>query len=277
MDERKVIVVPRAQSGRVLRELRLPHPRSGVPASYYADTENEVLLEVATIDMNGRRSWLGDGWVSSDGSLSVMTPTDPLFIYLGLFTTISQGGDEWKYVDVDSLRLETNDTMDALSIGALLDMSGVRRRALHALCDVRDISGDTVARIEPAKVVAWLRRKCDPGRLPTVLGSVGGGLAAQREMAVLVSEYLSGFWVARLFDEFGGFAGLLENDVLVRRVQAVVFDAPESYALGVATPGSGSKMPMKEKPKTAKEKQLEKAALKAKSITSFFKKKDPSS
>ncbi|KAJ2354815.1 hypothetical protein H4S02_013071, partial [Coemansia sp. RSA 2611] len=124
MDERKVIVVPRAQSGRVLRELRLPHPRSGVLASYYADTENEVLLEVATIDMNGRRSWLGDGWVSSDGSLSVMTPTDPLFIYLGLLTTISQGGDEWRYVDVDSLRLETNDTMDALSIGALLDMSG---------------------------------------------------------------------------------------------------------------------------------------------------------
>ncbi|KAJ2488401.1 hypothetical protein IWW37_004835 [Coemansia sp. RSA 2050] len=285
--ERKIVVVPKQQSGRVLQELRLPHPRSGMPASYYADIENEVLLEAATVDMNGRRSWLGDGWVSGDGSASLMTPTDPLFIYLGLLTTMCMGGgDEWKYVDVDSLRLETNNVMDAVSIGVLLDMARVKRRALSALCDVREVGGDTVARIEPTKVLAWLRRKCDPGRLPSVLGSIVDAgvdgelarLAGQREMALLVSEYLPGYWTTRLFEEFGGFARVSENEqMLVKRVQAVVFDAPESYALGVATPGSGSKLSTKqEKPKTAKEKQLEKAALKAKSITSFFKKKESS-
>ncbi|KAJ2076395.1 hypothetical protein GGI16_008384, partial [Coemansia sp. S142-1] len=151
--ERKIVVVPTQQSGRVLQQLRLPHPHSGVPTSYYADVENEVLLEAATVDMDGRRSWLGDGWVSADGSASLMTPIDPLFVYLGLFTTMSMdGGDEWKYVDVDSLRLETNDTMDAVSVGVLLDMSRVRSRALKALCDVRDISSDMqVAKINPAK------------------------------------------------------------------------------------------------------------------------------
>ncbi|KAJ2644536.1 hypothetical protein GGF44_000569 [Coemansia sp. RSA 1694] len=290
--ERKILVVPAQQSGRVLQQLRLPHPRTGAPASYYADVEGEVLLEAATVDMSGRRSWLGDGWVSADGSASLLTPIDPLFVYLALITTMSMdsGDDEWKYVDVDSLRLETNDTMDAVSVTVLLSMSTVRTRALNALCDIRDVSSDMqVAKIDSAKVLAWLKRKCDPSRFPKALESsvvdaavaVSAELAAQarqREMALLVSEYLSQHWTTRLFAEFGGFAQVSESEqLLVKRVQAVAFDSPDSYVQGVASPNAGSKLAVKqEKPKTAKEKQLEKAAQKAKSITSFFKKKEPS-
>ncbi|KAJ2819329.1 hypothetical protein FBU31_005572 [Coemansia sp. 'formosensis'] len=256
--ERKIIVVPKQQSGRVLQQLRLPHPRSGTPASYYADVENEVLLEAATVDMDGRRSWLGDSWVSGDGSASLMTPIDPLFIYLGLLTTMSMdSGDEWKYVDVDSLRLETNDTMDAVSVGVLLDMSRARARALTALCDVRDIPSDMqVAKIDPAKVLSWLRRKCNPDRLPKLLESSVADVsvdaelarqAKQREMCLLVSEYLSLHWTTKLFAEFGGFAQVSESEqLLVKRVQAVVFDAPESYVQGVATPNAGSKLAAKQ-------------------------------
>ncbi|KAJ2885244.1 hypothetical protein IWW38_005341 [Coemansia aciculifera] len=292
MAERKVLVVPAQQSSRVLQQLRLPHPRTGAPASYYADIKGEVLLEAATIDMDGRRSWLGNGWVSSDGSASLLTPIDPLFIYLAFITTMSivnSDNDEWKYVDVDSLRLETNEIMDAVSINVLLDMRSVRTRALGALCDVWDVASDTqVVRIDPAKVMGWLKRKCDPQRFPKSLESsvVDAAMedseladqARQREMALLVSEYLPQLWTSRLFSEFGGFAQVSENELLlVKRVQAVAFDAPESYVQGVANP-SGSKLVAKqEKPKTAKEKQLEKAAQKAKSITSFFKKKEPAS
>ncbi|KAJ2743966.1 hypothetical protein GGI20_003347 [Coemansia sp. BCRC 34301] len=286
--ERKILVVPAQQSGRVLQQLRLPHPRTGAPTSYYADIEGEVLLEASTVDMNGRRSWLGDGWVSADGSASLLTPVDPLFIYLALITTMSMGGgddSEWKYVDVDSLRLETNDTMDAVSVGVLLDMNRAKMRALNALCDVRDVSSDMqVAKIDSAKVLAWLKRKCDPGRLPKALkpsvvdtgvSAELAGQARQREMALLVSEYLPQYWTTRLFAEFGGFAQVSESEqLLVKRVQAVAFDAPESYVQGVASPNAGSKLAAKqEKPKSVKEKQLEKAAQKAKSITSFFKKK----
>ncbi|KAJ2866117.1 hypothetical protein GGH94_001736 [Coemansia aciculifera] len=257
-DERKIVVVPIQQSGCVLQQLRLPHPHSGKPTSYYADAENEVLLEAATVDMDGRRSWLGDGWVSANGSASLMTPIDPLFIYLGLLTTMSMSsGDEWKYVDVDSLRLETNDTMDAMSVGVLLDMSRVRSRALNALCDVRDISSDMqVAKIDPTKVLSWLRRKCDPSRLPKVLESSAADMtvdaelarqARQREMALLVSEYLSLYWTTKLFAEFGGFTQVSESEqLLVKRVQAVAFDAPESYVQGVASPNGGSKLAAKQ-------------------------------
>ncbi|KAJ2085457.1 hypothetical protein GGI16_006788 [Coemansia sp. S142-1] len=113
-----------------------------------------------------------------------------------------------------------------------------------------------VAKINPAKVLSWLRRKCDPSRLPKVLESSVADttvdselacLAKQREMALLVSEYLSLYWTTKLFAEFGGFAQVSESEqILVKRVQAVVFDAPESYVQGVASPGSGSKLAAKQ-------------------------------
>ncbi|KAJ2005446.1 hypothetical protein GGI04_002239 [Coemansia thaxteri] len=293
--DRKVVVVPREQSGKALQHLRLPHPRTGALCSYYADAQSEAILEVAMVDMSGRRSWLGDDWVLGDGSASLLTPIDPLFLYLALVTNMSMAGSEgdWKFVDVDSLRLESHETMDAVSVGVLLDMATIKTRALAALCEVREITSDMqVAKIDTAKVIGWLKRKCDVSRFPkalesSVLNVSATGVAAagvdselvrqakQREMALLVSEYLPQYWTARLFAEFGGFANASESEqTLVKRVQAVAFDAPESYMQGVANPSSGAKLPAKqEKPKTAKEKQLEKAAKKAKPITSFFQKK----
>ncbi|KAJ2508587.1 hypothetical protein GGI11_006047, partial [Coemansia sp. RSA 2049] len=136
--------------------------------------------------------------------------------------------------------------------------------------------------IDADKVVAWLRRKCErsgdllPPAVASLLagGAVGGQAAGTgaREMALLVSEYLSEYWATRLLAEYGGSV-----DNGGGGEKTVVFDAPESYVQGVAS----TKTPVKqqqqqqqqEKPKTAKEKQLEKAAKKSKSITSFFQKK----
>ncbi|KAJ2787944.1 hypothetical protein GGI15_000283 [Coemansia interrupta] len=275
---RKVLVVPKQQSGTKLQHLRLPHSSTGMLASFYADIQTETILEAATVDMKGKRSWLGDGWVIGDGSASLLTPIDPLFIHLGLLTKFTSAGeDKWKFVDISALALETHEQMDAASLGMFLAMKGALSLALETLCEVKEISADTqMVRIDSEKVLGWLRRKCDPARFPESLKPMipkdmadeAAQRAKSREMALLVAEYLPEYWTKKVFDEFS----VHDRECgLEQRVKAVAFDSPDSYALGVATP---SMVALKvEKPKTAKEKQLEKAAKKSKPITSFFQKK----
>ncbi|KAJ1788809.1 hypothetical protein LPJ59_005469 [Coemansia sp. RSA 2399] len=243
--------------------------------------------------MKNKRSWLVGNWTISDGSAAVLTPVDPLFIYLSLLTSASVSGDnEWKFVDIDNMLLESHGSMDAESIRLFFSMQDVRARALEALCAVRHISSDTVvAKIDTAKVVAWLKRKCDPCKLPPALAeatvaslgaSAADGLAERaktREMALLVSEYLPEYWTAQLFAEYNGFDGVCSSEkVETKRVQAMVFDSPDSYAQGIASPSDAARQAkQQEKPKPAKEKQLEKAAKMSKSITSFFQKKKTAS
>ncbi|KAJ1668641.1 hypothetical protein IW140_002071 [Coemansia sp. RSA 1813] len=287
---RKVLLVPKQQSGAVLQQLRLPNPRTGELSSYYADAQTETILEAANIDMKNKRSWLAGDWTISDGSAAVLTHVDPLFIYLALLTKASMSGDnEWRFVDIDNMLLESHGSTDAESIQLFFCMREARARALEALCTVRQISSDTVVvKIDAAKVMAWLKRKCDPNKLPHTLAestvaSLGASVpddlaerAKTREIALLVAEYLPEYWTTRLFAEHGGFAGVCSSEnVEAKRVQAMVFDSPDSYVQGVASPSNAAKLATKqqEKPKTAKEKQLERAAKKSKSITSFFQKK----
>ncbi|KAJ2527855.1 hypothetical protein EV175_007510, partial [Coemansia sp. RSA 1933] len=125
-------------------------------------------------------------------------------------------------------------------------------------------------------VVAWLKRKCHPDRLPPALSeaivtSLDAAdelveMARTREMALLVSEYLPEYWTARLFAEYGGFAAVSSSETIeARRAQTMVYDAPDSYMQGIASPSNATRLAkqqqqQQEKPKTAKEKQLEKAA-----------------
>ncbi|KAJ2160955.1 hypothetical protein GGF46_001875 [Coemansia sp. RSA 552] len=212
----------------------------------------------------------------------MLTPVDPLFIYLWLLTKATQSGksgDEWRFFDVDNIALESE--LDAESTAAFLAMKDLKERALKTLCEVRCVSDDVkVARIDPEAVQRWLKRKCGPERLPAALeASITGSdeLKEQgktREMMLLVSEYLSPSWTERLSASFDGFAKVVESERLVaKHAMAVVFDAPESYTQGIADPHSKPAKQPEARPKTAKEKQLEKAARKSKPITSFFQKK----
>ncbi|KAJ2518701.1 hypothetical protein H4217_003171 [Coemansia sp. RSA 1939] len=282
--KRKVVLAPRQQSGKTLQQLRLPNPRTSELGSYYVDVEAETILEAVRVDMKGRRSWLAGDWAISDGSATVLSAVDPLFVYLGLLTraTMSSGDSEWRFVDIDNMLLESHAGMDAESVRVFFGLPTARARALETLCVVRRVSSDTVVvKIDADKVVAWLRRKCErsgdllPPAVASLLagGAVGGQAAGTgaREMALLVSEYLSEYWATRLLAEYGGSV-----DNGGGGEKTVVFDAPESYVQGVAstkTPVKQQQQQQQEKPKTAKEKQLEKAAKKSKSITSFFQKK----
>ncbi|KAJ2599780.1 hypothetical protein GGF39_002089 [Coemansia sp. RSA 1721] len=283
--KRQVLAVPKEQQGQKLEQLRLPHPRTGNLSSYYADLQNEAVLEAATVDMDGKRSWLGNDWVIGDGSISILTPIDPLFLYLGLLTKISKAGDdEWKYMDINVLQLETYDQMDAFSIKRFFSMENLQTRALNEFCETKQISEEmNVVKIDSAKVMSWLKRKCSADRFPKSMENIISGKAddvelvkqaKSREMALLVSEYLSAYWTSRLFKDFGGIANVQEADqVFSKGVNAVKFDSPDSYTMGVPTPQALALANKVDKPKTAKEKQLEKAAKKSKPITSFFQKK----
>ncbi|KAJ2554948.1 hypothetical protein EV175_002418, partial [Coemansia sp. RSA 1933] len=104
--KRKVLLVPKQQSGRVLQQLRLPNPRTGELSSYYADIEGETVLEAVSIDMREKRSWLAGDWAISDGSAAMLTVVDPFFVYLALLTRASASDDdEWRFVDIDNLLL----------------------------------------------------------------------------------------------------------------------------------------------------------------------------
>ncbi|KAJ1966402.1 hypothetical protein GGI12_000112 [Dipsacomyces acuminosporus] len=251
--ERKVIIAPKQFSANALQQLRLPNPRTGELCSYYADVQNEALLEAVKLDMDGKKSWLGSDWVLGDGSATLLTPIDPLFIFLSLVTQESMTkGDEWKFVDIDSLQLESHSSIDAASIGILLGMAKAKASAFDTLCEVKDVTSDMrVVKIDETKVLRWLRRKCDASRLPRCLeGSIkdisttDAGLireAKEHEMALLVSEYLLPFWADRLNAEFGGFAQVCRREKEISQIQTVSYDSPDSYTPGVASKSATTK------------------------------------
>ncbi|KAJ2470599.1 hypothetical protein IWW56_006499, partial [Coemansia sp. RSA 2131] len=57
-----------------------------------------------------------------------------------------------------------------------------------------------------------------------------------------------------------------EKKAAATRTAAVVFDSPDSYTPGVADPSTKLAPAKQDKPKTAKERQLEQAAAKSKPI-----------
>ncbi|KAJ2782643.1 hypothetical protein H4R18_002163 [Coemansia javaensis] len=271
--ERRVVAVPSHLQGARLQRLRLPHPRAGALCSFYADAASETVLEVVRVDAGGQRSWLGDGWVEGSGAALLLTPVDPLFLFLRLLTDACQGsGDsEWRFVDIGSIGLEAGEGQDPESVRALLGLPNARRRALATLCETREVADTVVARVDRQRTVAWLCRKCSGDRLPEPLrAQLEEGLARTNEMALLVAEYLSPFWSALVADTLGLAA---VRDAPSRPAQAPVYDAPDTYL-----PGGGIAAPKVEaKPKakapSAKERQLAEAAKKSKPITSFFAKR----
>ncbi|KAJ2079873.1 hypothetical protein H4R24_003472 [Coemansia sp. RSA 988] len=246
--ERRVLIAPNQLSDTQLKRLQLPHPRTNELYSYYANMPDETLAEVVRVNMKGKRSWVGSNWVLSDGSLLMLTPIDPLFIYLSLITKMSlTSDDEWRFVDIEAIGLETHENMDAESLHTFLSMKNLKEKALLTLCELKDITDDiSVAKIDRVKVIAWLRRKCDASRLPKDL-NIGVNhivddtelleLIRTREMVLLISEYLPQYWMEQLMAEFDGFANVHASEQMAaERVKEAVFDAPDTYTQGVASP-----------------------------------------
>lgn len=167
--------------------LRLPHPRTGIPAlflPYRLDANSSAdewgILEVQSVSPPNQRSWFfTEGQVVSDGKLLVMTPIDPVFLLIpilqaikpndgsvGLFQPLDDIFDEAVPKIVQSVNGRTS-SGDALAFPpiSLEDTLSLARydciiNGLNRICDLQNITPElTVYRYSEDKMMEYLQAK----------------------------------------------------------------------------------------------------------------------
>ncbi|BGP48869.1 hypothetical protein JCM10450v2_004748 [Rhodotorula kratochvilovae] len=185
------------------RFLRLPHPRTHQPSLFLpyspsGSSSPDGLLEVQKIalDADKARCWFIPDEVASDGTLSLFSPFDPVFLaiaYLSLLAPHFQSyADLWDAVaqlqfKVDSgeeAKKEGEDAEEqefAEDIGRLAGLQCVRERVLK-VCETQEHESTTLYRLSQALVLELLRGKVD------ALASTVGGLFGPLESTQLGEE-----------------------------------------------------------------------------------------
>ncbi|KAI5480417.1 ribonuclease H2, subunit B [Pseudohyphozyma bogoriensis] len=165
--------------------LRLPHPRTLRPTLYLPYPGG--LLEVQQIrpDTDKSRSWFVDQAVVSDGSLTVLTPFDPLFLVISLLShlpaarqtnylslpdlfdalstlkyapPISSDGGKGKGKEENEEEEEEGEMAeDIVKLGAL---ECVKQR-LDKCCEIQEYEGTTLYRLSLPLTIALLQAKVD--------------------------------------------------------------------------------------------------------------------
>ncbi|KAF9974901.1 Ribonuclease H2 subunit B [Actinomortierella ambigua] len=155
--QRRICIAP-AASTQIKDDtitLVLPNPRSGYPARYAI--QNGQLLEVQKVDPEGVRSWFIHDTVQSDGSLFLMTPIDPIFMFIPILEIMRQQTSEsqGRFITLDDLF----DSDQYTSLRHLAHLRHVERH-LDQICEVRD-SGMKTYRLDDDKATALLKRKVE--------------------------------------------------------------------------------------------------------------------
>ncbi|KAG0267047.1 Ribonuclease H2 subunit B [Actinomortierella ambigua] len=155
--QRRICIAP-AVSSKIKEDtvtLLLPNPRSGYPARYAI--QDGLLLEIQKVDPEGTRSWFIHEAVQSDGSLFLMTPIDPVFMFIPILEIMRQQTSEsqGRFITLDSLF----DSDQYTSLRHLAHLNHVEKH-LDLVCEVRD-SGMKTYRLDDDKVMAWLKKKVE--------------------------------------------------------------------------------------------------------------------
>ncbi|KAG0243674.1 Ribonuclease H2 subunit B [Actinomortierella wolfii] len=188
----------------------LPNPRSGYPARYAI--QNGQLLEIQKIDSEGCRSWFIHETVQSDGSLFLMTPIDPIFMFIPILEIMRQQTSEsqGRFITLDDLF----DSDQYTSLRHLAHLNHVEKY-LSLICEVRD-SGMRTYRLDDNKVMLWLKKKVENvvSKFSTSKALVESVSYAEslpdecRQEAItmnslrLVCAYLNGTWATKLSAEY---------------------------------------------------------------------------
>ncbi|KAG8725052.1 hypothetical protein FRC09_009326 [Ceratobasidium sp. 395] len=147
-------------SSSSLRPLRLPHPRTGLPALFLP--QGSTILELHAINPDAPRSWFVGQSVVSDGKLVLMTPIDPAFLLIPLLRALLANGQQQPFKPTDDLIEELasqHPELGDISKFLHLDCS---QRALRQLCDTKDIPPDiTVHRASNERILAFIKRRVD--------------------------------------------------------------------------------------------------------------------
>ncbi|KAH7339730.1 ribonuclease H2, subunit B [Rhizoctonia solani] len=144
-----------------LRPLRLPHPRTGVPALFIH--HGSTLLELHSVTPDAPRSWFVGQSVVSNGNLLLMTPIDPAFILIPFLKALDskvpfQPTDDLLEKAILSYSPPDLHKEDVAAFMAL----DCARRALRQLCETKDVPPDiTVHRPSTERITAFIKRRID--------------------------------------------------------------------------------------------------------------------
>ncbi|KAF9482144.1 hypothetical protein BDN70DRAFT_829760 [Pholiota conissans] len=162
-----------------LRVLRLPHPRTGLPALFLhteqllPTSENAPpILEIQAVSPPDKRSWIMGEEVMADGKMLVMTPIDPSFLLLPILQSIQPSdGATTQFRTADDLfdeaarKLQTpNETEEDLSISSqdILRFCSLAciSKSLYSICEVKEISTEIIVyRYSSTKILEYMRSK----------------------------------------------------------------------------------------------------------------------
>ncbi|KAF9287205.1 hypothetical protein BGZ68_002097 [Mortierella alpina] len=134
----------------------LPNPSSGLPSRYVI--QDGQLYELQASDSEGLRSWFIEDTVQSDGSLYLITPMDPVFMFIPILDIMRKKtqGTEGRFLILEDI-FESD---QYASLRQLIQLQHIERY-LRLVCEVRDSSALKTFRLEDAKVMSWLKRKVE--------------------------------------------------------------------------------------------------------------------
>ncbi|KAF9918129.1 Ribonuclease H2 subunit B [Linnemannia zychae] len=194
----------------------LPSPSSGLPARFVI--QDGKLYEMQMIDSEGLRSWFIGETIQSDGALYLITPFDPVFMFIPILDIMRQKTSSYdgKYLMLEGIFGSSNDQYP--SMRHLADLKDVDRY-LSLVCDVRDSTSSGAMktfRLDDEKVMEWLKRKMETfvskfETIPALVDSIAyteSLPAACRSEAItqsvlrLISANLSESWATKLAENY---------------------------------------------------------------------------
>ncbi|GAA6032627.1 hypothetical protein JCM8097_004849 [Rhodosporidiobolus ruineniae] len=183
MERKHVCIVPEAvplaSSSSSSRFLRLPHPRTQQPAlfvPYQPTSDTDGLLEVQKVELNAdkQRCWFIDQEVSSDGSISLFSPFDPVFLCIAYLSAVPPHylsyADIWEGIAQHRFRqplvgeVKEGQVEEELvfsdDLAKLGQMECVKQRMMK-VCESQEHEGTTLYRLSQPAVLALLKEKVD--------------------------------------------------------------------------------------------------------------------
>ncbi|BGP00213.1 Ribonuclease H2 subunit B [Rhodotorula toruloides] len=189
MERKHVCILPKGvqleagdpSSSTGSRFLRLPHPRTNHPALFlpYSRTGSPALdglLEVQKIELDAdkQRCWFIEEEVASDGSLTLFSPFDPIYLTISYLSSLPSRfqsySDLWESIaqhrfEVQGMKKEEEGKEDegaafAEDLGRLDAMEGVKER-LKAVCETQEHESTTLYRLSEPLILSFLRSKVD--------------------------------------------------------------------------------------------------------------------
>ncbi|KAF9312005.1 Ribonuclease H2 subunit B [Podila horticola] len=111
----------------------LPNPTSGLPSRYVIQDGKLYEMQVAAAE--GIRSWFVGDTIQSDGSLYMITPLDPIFMFIPILEIVrlQTSGSAGRFMVVDDIFESDQYT----SLRHLVQLHSVEK-LLAQICEVRD-------------------------------------------------------------------------------------------------------------------------------------------